>query len=104
MRVWRQGDLYFARVTDVPDSAVLRRGTVLVHSARTGHSHEVFGVGRVRVLESATVGDLFIAADGVVVILHEEHRALVLDAGVYRVWRQRQHWPSRARDWAPHDD
>lgn len=101
VKLYRQGDVMFKLVGDLPDGDRKKRdnGTV-AYGEVTGHSH------RLSVLESAEVleiGDgLFVSVsehgislegDNVATFVHEEHGAITLPAGNYQVVIQREYSP-----------
>lgn len=91
---WRQGDVLVARVERVPDEARPTGETVLFRGEATGHAHrlEASGVSAVLALDDR----LFLRIDEAGArLVHEEHGPIPLEAGVYRVWRQREFDPIR---------
>jgi hypothetical protein len=91
--LFRQGDVLLVPVTEIPDGRpiapeggrlVLARGEV------TGHHHSV----------AEEHGELIDAAEGVFLRImaptpleHQEHGAITLEPGAYRVFRQREYAP-----------
>jgi len=98
-QLWRQGDVFITRVESIPDAArtsPLRHG-ILAHGELTGHGHR---------LDDSTSATLFAGAEreffldvrsGGARIVHQEHGAIVLPMGLYRVWRQREYTPREIR-------
>ena len=92
--MWRQGDVFIDRVAAIPREAADRPlpHTVLAHGEVTGHSH--------RVADPASLfagdGCFYLDIPGETArVVHDEHGTILLDRGVYRVWRQREYTPKR---------
>ncbi|HEY9759144.1 MAG TPA: hypothetical protein V6C97_28515 [Oculatellaceae cyanobacterium] len=93
---YRQGDVVLVEIEDLPEGAseeLVSDDIVLALGEATGHSH------RLRVPEGAT---LYAVGDSNVVqlkkpgnLVHEEHDAISLAPGFYRVVRQREYTPER---------
>ncbi len=96
----RQGDIFIAKIETVPESARARplpHGT-LVHGEVTGHSHRLEDLSTGQVFSGSRFGELFIDVSGPGArIVHEEHGAITLEPGAYRVWRQREYSPEAIR-------
>ena len=94
--MYRQGDLLLVRVDRAPGKTrkIPRRGrqTVLLTGEKTGHAHVI--EGDVATLLSAATGRRFVELTAPAQLIHEEHAALNLDAGVYEVVRQREFVPA----------
>lgn len=90
----RQGDVFLERIDTLPTGAVEEKrepgGVVLAHGESTGHAHRVkrrargFSVGAERFL---------VVLRGGAEVTHEEHDAIKLPAGNYRVVRQVEYSP-----------
>ena len=93
--MWRQGDLLIERVRSVPPSATARPNLILAEGELTGHAHRI-NSGTAATL-FADDDDLYLAVEDEAVIVHEEHGAVTLDRGHYRVWRQREYSPGEIR-------
>ncbi len=95
--MWRQGDIFISQVSEMPEESRNRPlpNAILAHGELTGHSHRI---------ENPQTAALF-AGDGclylhvlaeIARIVHDEHSAIALERGLYRVWRQREYTPQRA--------
>ncbi|HWI58140.1 MAG TPA: hypothetical protein VNZ22_13000 [Bacillota bacterium] len=70
--------------------------TILAHGEVTGHCHRI---------KESTEADLYTTPEGLylhvrgsaVTVMHEEHAAITLPTGYYRVWRQREYSPQEIR-------
>lgn len=97
LETYRQGDVLLARVDSLPKNATrkpVEQRIVLAWGEVTGHAHAIdarfaklyeFGVDRfIEALDGAT-------------LVHEEHSAIKLKPGVYRVVQQREYVPGSSR-------
>lgn len=107
-RLYRQGDVLLVEVTDAPvvgEWATQERGDrlVLAHGEATGHAHVIRSqradlakrrrsASRVQPREL----HLLVYGDEPVALEHEEHDALLIPPGAYRVVRQREYVPGPA--------
>lgn len=99
MKQFRQGDVFIERVKALPKGATPKARengrVVLAHGEVTGHAHAIadpeallFDVGE----------ELFLQADGAVTLRHEEHGAIAIPPGTYKVTRQREYSPDEIRN------
>jgi len=94
--MWRHGDVLLAAIPMLPDGARRRPGTVVASGELTGHHHRFQESDAVELWEHA--GQLFVTITAAAATLvHEEHRALTIPHGVYRVWMQREYTPQAIR-------
>ncbi|MGV9315675.1 hypothetical protein ACWDR0_26355 [Streptomyces sp. NPDC003691] len=104
--MYRQGDVLIVPVTEesvpphidgAPDVARDPRGRlVLALGEVTGHAHAVLGAGRL-VREPGPFGPLVLHLPKGGKVVHEEHAAIDLPRGWYRVVRQREYLPGAVR-------
>lgn len=95
----RQGDVMVVGVARIPKAAKPKDRDhgrcVLAYGEVTGHAHAIEDV-------SALLFDhgeeLFLRADGVVTLRHEEHAPITIPRGNYRVVRQREYEPAGIRN------
>jgi hypothetical protein len=103
----RQGDLLLVPVDGVPPDAIEQspRGEriVLAEGEATGHAHVLIGTAtefRVRPGRSRPLDARLVLVEGSARLVHEEHDAIELAPGPYRVVRQREYaGPIAARSW-----
>ncbi len=93
---FRHGDLLIQEAASLPAVREKLTHTTLAHGEVTGHSH------RVKEFEHAdlysTPERFFLHVRGASVsVVHEEHATITLNAGYYRVWRQREYSPEEIR-------
>ena len=95
--VYRQGDVLLVSVPGLPADAVSvrRRGRiVLAEGEVTGHAHAIAE----RDAREFRVGDeRFVLVRSAAQLIHEEHAAITLPKGWYRVIRQREYVPGTVR-------
>lgn len=101
MTQYRQGDVFIERVDSAPTKAteVPREGgaVVLAHGEVTGHTHRLTDPG-VCLLQAST-GERYLTVAGELsaLLVHEEHTAIALPPGTYRVSIQREYdWETEA--------
>jgi len=94
--LYRQGDIYIARISSIPKEAREQPHCVLAEGEVTGHSHRIDRPDRATLFSHK--GSLFlrVAAESATVV-HEEHGPITLERGCYRVWRQREYSPEAIR-------
>lgn len=94
--MYRQGDVLLIPVDGIPADAVAETGPViLAHGEATGHAHQVFTPGAK--LLSCPSGR-FLRLPRPSLLKHQEHDAVRLPAGSYRVVRQREYSPEAIRN------
>jgi hypothetical protein len=90
--LYRHGDVLIQRVAILPTKIHKRDGVILAHGEITGHSHRIKEARSVQLWERGT--ELFMEVkDITATLIHEEHRAIELPQGFYRVWKQREYRP-----------
>lgn len=109
---YRQGDVLLVRVDKVPAglAPVARENgrVILAHGEVTGHAHAIVDeraelVGVVPETEGLVSADeaaelyLMVHGDDPVDLVHDEHDTIPLEAGAYRVIRQREYAPEQNR-------
>jgi hypothetical protein len=94
MNMYRQGDVLIIRVSTLPGGLKERASRVVMEGEATGHAH-VLEEGRVLV---DAEGALFLDVPQRSQVVHEEHRAIVLEPGIYRIVRQREYTPEALRE------
>jgi hypothetical protein len=101
LETYRQGDVLFVRIREdqIPAGAAPSADPVLARGEATGHAHRLGDPGAaLHLLEEASQ---FLLVVRPLEVVHEEHRALALPPGAYRVILQREFPVSflpRARD------
>ena len=90
--MWRQGDVMFMKVGELPDSAARREHLVLAEGEMTGHAHRVEDPETAELFQEGDTLYLRITASKAKVV-HEEHGTIELVKGLYKVWKQREYSP-----------
>lgn len=94
--LYRHGDVLIGTVPALPAGAVPQAGLVLAHGEVTGHAHRIREAGAAGLFRHG--GTLYLRVSApTATLVHEEHRPIVLPAGVYRVWQQREYSPEAIR-------
>jgi hypothetical protein len=94
--MWRQGDVFIAPVTAIPaEAGRLKHGT-LVEGEATGHSHRIEDLATAQVFQGRDELYLRVVHEAARII-HQEHGAITLPRGTYRVWKQREYAPGMIR-------
>ena len=96
----RQGDVFLERIDTIPKSATpvpLENGRlILAHGEATGHAH-VIQAKRAKLTTTAT-GERFLRMPVAGELVHDEHDAIAVPKGNYRIVRQREYSPSEIRN------
>jgi hypothetical protein len=93
---YRHGDVLLEEASALPKVCEKLPHTILAHGEVTGHCHRI---------KEPDAADLYATSDGLFLhvraraasVVHEEHAAIALPAGCYRVWRQREYSPKEIR-------
>lgn len=93
--MYRQGDILIKPVVEIP-ATVTETALVLAYGEATGHAHRLTGDGLVfRDPESQR---LFVRVMGAgATVVHEEHKTITLQPGLYEVVGQREYAPGEIR-------
>ncbi len=105
--MYRQGDVLIERVNSLPKNAVeipQHGRIVLALGEVTGHAHAIAlddGAVKARLFDAGT--ERFLQVLSASVLAHEEHAAIALEPGVYRVSKfgtgtQREYTPEAIRN------
>ena len=104
MKMYRQGDVLVVEVSAIPADATLCKiegDVILAYGEVTGHAHRL-EAGTVKPLAKGGVwsptAERFIQALEGAVLKHEEHGAIAIPPGNYRVLQQREYHPTELRN------
>lgn len=89
--LYRHGDVLIQQIISLPKGVQKRVGATLAQGEVTGHSHRLKQTHAVQLWVQGS--DLFLEVKEPATLVHEEHRAIELPSGFYRVWRQREYRP-----------
>jgi hypothetical protein len=90
----RQGDLLFLLQETRPATPLLiRPGDVIVAGEATGHAHRL----KAGAILHAPDGALYLEVTHTTQVVHEEHRPITLEPGLWQVVRQREYHPHAIR-------
>lgn len=90
---YRQGDILFVLIKNIPKTATLLNHRIIAEGEATGHVHEAIGTDCMLYEESGTK---YLDVKGETGIVHEEHKPITLPNGIYRVILQREYDPRQA--------
>jgi hypothetical protein len=102
--MYRQGDVLLVPVApeEIPTGAMPAprdRGgrMVLARGEATGHAHVINGPDTELLADRDCIDELFVQIVSHARLVHEEHGAIAVPAGTYRVIRQREYIPGSSR-------
>jgi hypothetical protein len=85
---YRQGDILIEEVETLPIVLKQKEDLVIVRGEVTGHSHKLTG-GVIWIEESS--GEMYLDLSSPQKLIHEEHEAIEIPEGKYKVIRQREY-------------
>ncbi len=92
--MYRQGDILLISVPQLPIGCRKTRSKIILQGELTGHSHRITA-GTVYHLGS---DQIYVQLDEPASIVHEEHAAIELPVGIYRVIRQHEYIRNQRRE------
>jgi hypothetical protein len=96
--LYQQGDVLIEAVSEIPEGGKeIRNRITLAEGEVTGHAHVMTGNGLVGVVVG---GEIYLTVKEPSKVVHEEHEAIVVQPGIYRVRKVREfdHFEEEARD------
>jgi hypothetical protein len=97
--IYRQGDVLIERIASIPKTATKQKAEngriILAHGEATGHHHSL-DIDSADWWKSGT--DQFLNVTNPAKVVHQEHGAIELPRGKYRVLRQREYSPEAIRN------
>lgn len=97
--IYRQGDVLFMQVNETlegqPQDRVNGR-LIVAEGEATGHAHAVCDIDA-QLLTMEVTGEVYLDAPNGATVEHEEHAAVVLPPGTFRVMYQREYSPQEIR-------
>jgi hypothetical protein len=91
---YRQGDLLFLWQDTLPAVNLnARQSNVIVAGEATGHAHRL----QAGTILEAPDGTLYLDVPQTTRVVHEEHRPITLEPGLWLVIRQREYHPEATR-------
>lgn len=94
--MWRQGDIFLSKLSSLPEDSRSRPlpHVILAHGELTGHSHRIEDPATAALFAGPGCFYLEVRHGGARLV-HDEHGPIDLEAGFYKVWRQREYTPQR---------
>lgn len=83
----QQGDVLLGMIDKIPDDAVPRNNTkfnILQEGEHTGHAHRL-DLGEFQVFDVPKTKEVYLRIVKPTSLFHEEHKALTLDPGDYKI-------------------
>ena len=90
--MYRHGDVMIVPFDEVPFEATKQAHLILMRGEITGHSHRIAERDAAELWEHRGMLYLRVTAPQATLV-HEEHNAIELPRGIYRVWAQREYTP-----------
>ncbi len=87
--LYRHGDILIEHTDHIPPNAVKLNHLVIASSDTTGHRHRIKDRASAVLYSRRGENYLEVIKDSAELV-HPEHDTIVLQRGVYRVWRQRE--------------
>lgn len=94
--MWRHGDVFIAACDSIPAEAKPLPHLILAEGEITGHAHRILERDAAELFRGADQLYLRVRGNGAT-LTHEEHRAISIPQGTYRVWIQREYTPREIR-------
>lgn len=109
---YRQGDLLIERIAKIPTTAAKQNKStriILAHGEVTGHYHaleisdpadwwKAEEISPASQKPTTLAGELFVSLPAGGLVTHQEHSAIRLPVGHYRISRQREYSPEAIRN------
>lgn len=90
--LFRHGDVLVEKIAALPKDAEKQTHLVLAEGEITGHTHRIEEAASAEMYLSG--GEMYLRVVAArATLVHQEHGPIVLEQGVYRVWRQREYSP-----------
>lgn len=96
-KVYRQGDILFFEVKDLPEGLKVRENKIIAEGEATGHKHRLEETSDGLLFEDEN-GNLFLRSNVITTIIHEEHKPIALPKGNYKILRQKEYSPEGWRE------
>jgi len=96
MSQFRHGDVMVEEVAKLPKTRRKAQHLILAHGELTGHCHRIAEQDAATLYDTPDGMFLHVTANQATLV-HDEHDAIKLGTGFYRVWRQREYSPNEIR-------
>lgn len=94
---YRQGDVLMIKsAAPLPRDLTKRDDLTVAYGEATGHRHR-FNDESAVALYDAPDGDIFAEVTSDTALVHEEHEAIAVTPGIYRIRRQREYTPGEIK-------
>ena len=98
--LYQQGDVLIKKIEKLPSNAIeveRKNGKlILAEGEATGHAHSIAALGAMLLKDN---GAMFLRANEVVALQHQEHNTISIEPGVYKIdiVREYDHFAEEAR-------
>ena len=91
-KLWRQGDVLIQEIPEIPEEQreFYKKSPILYRGEASGHKHAFKDPNSVNIFWRKEVEIFVEVLDDGASLVHEEHGPIDLEAGCYRIWRQRE--------------
>lgn len=99
MKILRQGDVLLVKIDALPKCKAVggeKEDIILAHGEVTGHAHRIMAPSKKARLWDANA-ERFLQVMETVALTHEEHSAISIDPGIYRIAIQVEYRPEELR-------
>ena len=86
---YRQGDLLFRRIPKLPSNTQSLKTDIVAEGETTGHKHRL--QGNAQLYQFAD--EKYVSVTGRAELVHEEHKKITLEDGVYAIIQEREFNP-----------
>jgi hypothetical protein len=93
-KIYRQGDVLFKKIEELPKKKRKLETDIIVRGEATGHAHRIANGTLFSSWQRGRGPQLYIKASKGARVIHEEHKEIELEKGLYEVIRQREYDPS----------
>lgn len=94
MQYYQQGDVLLKRIDRLPEGLIKLKGAILQEGETTGHKHQFIAINEVQLYTTGrttnertitTNEQKYLIVNNVVELLHEEHKPIIVEPGIYEI-------------------
>ena len=89
LKMYRQGDVLLRQIPQLPNYVRKRKDKRIAEGEIADHAHVILNGAVYEVHDQSD--ELYVKADDITTIAHEEHNSIKLEKGVYEVIRQQEY-------------
>jgi hypothetical protein len=91
MKKYRHGDVLLKQIAKLPSNKKVVKDKVLAYGEVTGHTHRFTDPRMINRYEAD--GKFYLEVAEVATLIHEEHRPLIIEKGIYEQIAEREYDP-----------